>query len=118
MWLACVLLCFLMQFITAPACAQQSPAPANTSPIDSTKSAAPASQGQAERISIRIEFPLVEPMFDIFYPREEPKLEADSIAPVVNPLLLLSPVPKPPLEEELQAKRLMHPQELLNRSRQ
>ena len=121
--LACLLLFLACQYLPSMVLAQSSPAPnsAATAPVDSTRA---GTTGQTERISIRIEFPLVEPMFDIFYPREEPRIEADAIAPITNPLLELPPTPEKlpqgvsPQAEEHRASHIAKPQILLDRLRE
>ena len=121
--LACLLLFLVMQNLPTPVLAQppQTPNTAaqgltpGTTAVDSTQAGTAA---QTERISIRIEFPLVEPMFDIFYPREEPQIEADAIAPITNPLLELPPTPEKLPQEEHRASRIAKPQILLDRLRE
>jgi len=136
--LACLLLFLVMLNLPTPVLAQpperlglppsQAPNAVSTTRVDSNKTGTAGSlsplTGQTERISIRIEFPLVEPMFDIFYPREEPRIEADAIAPITNPLLELPPSPEKlpqgvsPQAEEQRASRIAKPQILLDRLRE
>ena len=81
--------------------------------------AAPAATSGPERIEIRIEFPIVEPFFDIFYAREEPKIEPDVIAPAANPLKKLPPTSEETEpQKQFRAKRLDRPQMLINRLRE
>ena len=108
----------MLQISTSTVLAQQqeSVQPAQTAaPDTSTQAAASGPQ----RIEIRIEFPIVEPFFDIFYAREEPRIEADVITPIENPLKKLpqSPVEKD-AKKDLWAKRLDKPQMLLERLRE
>jgi hypothetical protein len=120
--LAYLLLFLICQFLPSAVLAQaqgsgQTPAPnpAIAAPVDSSQAGA---GGQTERISIRIEFPLVEPMFDVFYPREEPRIEADAIAPITNPLLELPPTIEKLPQESPRADRIIKPQSLLDRMRE
>ena len=111
--LACVLLCVLMHNLPVMVMAQEPEpqAPVETTVQDTTAAVAPAEPG---RIEIRIEFPIVEPFFDIFYEREEPRIEPDMITPAANPLQKLPPTSEEVTQEKLRAKRLEKPQMLLN----
>ena len=116
--LACVLLCVMLHNSPIPVMAQE---PESVQPVQAVQpdSAATAATSAPERIEIRIEFPIVEPFFDIFYAREEPKIEPDVIAPVANPLKKLPPTTEE-VESQIQfrAKRLDKPQMLINRLRE
>jgi hypothetical protein len=115
--LACVLLCVLLHNLPVTVMAQepQTPQPAQSTVQDTTAPAAPTAP---ERIDIRIELPIVEPFFDIFYEREEPKIEPDVITPAMNPLQELPPNKEAIPQEKLQAQRLEDPQKLLDKLRE
>ncbi len=115
--LACVLLCVLMYHCTTPILAQEQETTATEQEVmaDTTKS---EPQTEPERIRIRIEFPIVEPLFDIYYSREEPRIEADEITPIANPLQALPTVTEEVPEQKFQAKKLEKPEILLNRPRE
>ena len=115
--LACVLLCVLMYHYTTPLLAQEQETPVPEQEVvgDTTKH---ESQTEPERIQIRIEFPIVEPLFDIYYSREEPRIEADDITPIANPLQALPTVTEEVPEQTFQAKKLEKPEVLLNRPRE
>ena len=115
--LACVLLCVLMYNNTTPLLAQeqQSAVPEQEAVADTTD---PGTQNEPERIQIRIEFPIVEPLFDIYYSREEPRIEADDITPIANPLQTLPTVTEEAPDQNFQAKKLENLEFLLNRRRE
>ena len=115
--LACVLLCVLMCHCAAPLLAQEqeTQAPDQEAVADTAKT---DSQTQPERIRIRIELPIVEPLFDIYYSREEPRIEADEITPVANPLQTLPTAAEEVPKKKFQAKKLEKPEILLNRPRE
>jgi len=115
--LACVLPCVLLHHSPATTAWAQETAspPSQVATPDTTKPAAPAAP---ERIEIRIELPIVEPFFNIFYEREEPKIEADRITPVANPLQKLPPAAGEVPPERFRAQRLVKPQVLLDRQRE
>jgi len=92
-----------------------SPPSAQTTAPDTTK---PGAQAAPERIEIRIELPIVEPFFNIFYEREEPKIEPDRITPAANPLQKLPPAVGEIPQEKFRAQRLVKPQVLLDRQRE
>jgi hypothetical protein len=94
---------------------QETEAPDQESVADTTKT---ESQTQPEQIRIRIELPIVEPLFDIYYSREEPRIETDEIAPIANPLQSLPTTVEEVTEKKFQAKKLEKPEILLNRPRE
>jgi hypothetical protein len=116
--LACILLCVVLHNSDSPVLAQEPGTPEVMAPA-APDTSAPAPAGEPERIEIRIEFPIVEPLFDIFYAREEPRIETDVIAPVTNPLQQLPP---PSRQEEkaegFRAKRIEKARTLLDRPRE
>lgn len=115
--LACVLLCVLMCHCTSPLLAQEQEAEALDQEIvaDTTET---ESQNQPEQIRIRIELPIVEPLFDIYYSREEPRIETDEITPIANPLQTLPTAAEEMPAKKFQAKKLEKPEILLNRPRE
>lgn len=115
--LACVLLCALMCHCTIPLLAQEqeTQAPDQEAVVDTAKT---ESQTQPERIRIRIELPIVEPLFDIYYSREEPRIETDEITPIANPLQSLPTATEEEPGKKFQAKKLEKPEVLLNRPRE
>jgi hypothetical protein len=106
-----------MYHCTTPLLAQEqeTQVPDQEAVVDTAKT---ESQTQPEQIRIRIELPIVEPLFDIYYSREEPRIEADEITPIANPLQTLPTTKEEVSEEKFQAKKLEKPEILLNRPRE